>query len=145
MATTRGSIALQVSIYHSESLCVRSMALSPNTIPLRTTCTLFDLSIWLVPLLILIKVVELLEKNATFLNQNPKCEARLGKRGLFSKTSSGEISGKSLEMAMLWVLNLSDGTNTLLDIAARSGINFGNIVVAAEALQKAQLLAPKQV
>jgi aminopeptidase-like protein len=93
---------------------------------------------------VVLNVLHLLEKNATFVNQFPKCEARLGKRGLFSKTSSGEVDGKSLEMAMLWVLNLSDGTNSLLDIAIRSGIDFGKIAVAAEALQKAHLLALKQ-
>ncbi len=86
----------------------------------------------------------MLEKNATFVNQNPKCEARLGKRGLFSKSSSGEVGGKSFEMAMLWVLNLADGTNSLLDMAHRSGIDFAMIAVAADALQKADLLVLKQ-
>jgi aminopeptidase-like protein len=44
------------------------------------------------------------------------------------------------EMAMLWVLNLSDGQHDLLDIAVRSGIPFDQISQAAEALREARLL-----
>jgi aminopeptidase-like protein len=43
-------------------------------------------------------------------------------------------------MAMLWVLNLSDGECDLLDIAARSGIDFRSVSRAAELLQEAGLL-----
>jgi len=41
---------------------------------------------------------------------------------------------------MLWVLNLSDGGNTLLDIADRSGLRFSVICEAAGALFKSGLL-----
>jgi aminopeptidase-like protein len=34
----------------------------------------------------------------------------------------GETDGRSRELAMLWVLNLSDGSHTLLDIAEESGL-----------------------
>jgi len=43
-------------------------------------------------------------------------------------------------MAMLWVLNLSDGHHTLLDIADRSNIPFDAVYDAAEALLAQNLL-----
>jgi aminopeptidase-like protein len=46
------------------------------------------------------------------------------------------------EMAILWVLNLSDGQHDLLDIAARSGLPFDQIGSAVEALREADLLKP---
>jgi len=44
------------------------------------------------------------------------------------------------EMAMLWVLNQSDGKNSLLDIAERSGMRFEAIRKAAEVLEEHKLL-----
>jgi aminopeptidase-like protein len=44
-------------------------------------------------------------------------------------------------MAMLWVLNLSDGHHTLLDIAERAQLSFSTVRRAADALQDADLLA----
>ena len=46
------------------------------------------------------------------------------------------------QMAMLWVLNQSDGEPTLLDIAERSGLPFDAIRAAADALVVHDLLAP---
>jgi aminopeptidase-like protein len=43
-------------------------------------------------------------------------------------------------MALLWILNLSDGSNSLLDIAERSGIRFSTINAAAKALGETDLL-----
>jgi aminopeptidase-like protein len=43
-------------------------------------------------------------------------------------------------MAMLWVLNYSDGTHDLLDIASRSGLPFESIADAARRLQASGLL-----
>jgi aminopeptidase-like protein len=84
-------------------------------------------------------IVRVLEDNATFVNQNPKCEPQLGKRGLY-----GAIGGRSdtvqFQLAMLWVLNFSDGDHSLLDIAERSGLSFGLLADAAQALATAGLL-----
>jgi aminopeptidase-like protein len=68
-------------------------------------------------------VFDLLEANKTYLNQNPKCEPQLGRRGLYNAIG-GHTDGKIRELAMLWVLNLSDGSNSLLDIAERSKLPF---------------------
>jgi aminopeptidase-like protein len=43
-------------------------------------------------------------------------------------------------MALLWVLNLSDGQHDLLAIAERSGEPFGDIRNAAQALLSCELL-----
>jgi aminopeptidase-like protein len=83
--------------------------------------------------------LQVLEKNRVYLNQNPKCEPRLGKRGLYSSVG-GEKQSAFNEMALLWVLNLSDGEHDLLSIAERSGVNFDLISQAAEALAQHGLL-----
>jgi aminopeptidase-like protein len=41
---------------------------------------------------------------------------------------------------MFWVLNLSDGTNSLLDISIRSGMSFEQIKDVADALFNKGLL-----
>ena len=40
--------------------------------------------------------------------------------------------------AALWVLNLSDGMHSLLDVSERSGLPFNLIHVAAEALLRCE-------
>ena len=42
---------------------------------------------------------------------------------------------------MLWVLNLSDGSHSLLDIAEKSGLRFTTVKEAADALRSSGLLA----
>ena len=80
-----------------------------------------------------VSTVDVLEQNKTYLNQNPKCEPQLGKRGLY-RAIGGQPDERMTELALLWVLNLSDGTHTLLDIAERANLEFGVISQAAEAL-----------
>lgn len=84
-------------------------------------------------------VVDLLERNHRYLNLNPKGEPQLGRRGLY-RTVGGESHGREREIALLWVLNLSDGEHTLLDIAERSGMSFPTIREAADALLAVALL-----
>jgi len=83
-------------------------------------------------------VFQVLENNRTYMNLNPKCEPQLGTRGLYSVMGGTHI--KQLEMAMLWVLNLSDGAFSLLDIAERSGVAFDTIHQAATLLRQNKLL-----
>ena len=84
-----------------------------------------------------LEIVRLLETNARYVNLSPKCEPRLGPRGLLNITA-GNPSER--EQAILWVLNQSDGEADLLDVATRSGISFESIAAAAAALQEAGLL-----
>jgi aminopeptidase-like protein len=85
------------------------------------------------------EILDVLENNATFVNLNPKCEPQLGKRGLY-RAVGGQLDRASRELAMLWVLNLSDGSHSLLDIAERSALRFELIRGAAEALAEKGLL-----
>lgn len=84
-------------------------------------------------------VLSLLENNEVFLNLNPKCEPQLGKRGLY-RIVGGQANLGFSEMAMLWVLNLSDGKHSLLDMAERSGISFHELSRAARTLEEHKLL-----
>ena len=88
-------------------------------------------------------VIDILENNRRFLNTNPKCEPQLGKRGLYS-TFGGKKDTDLYELALLWVLNLSDGQSTLLDIAERSGLAFSAIREAADTLAQHDLLVEIQ-
>jgi len=84
-------------------------------------------------------IFEVLEKNVRNRNLNPYCEPQLGKRNLYRSTG-GNALGDEIS-ARLWVLNLSDGTNSLLDIAERSGLSFSRISAAADLLKSNGLLA----
>ena len=84
-------------------------------------------------------VLSILENNKTYVNQNPKCEPQLGKRGLYGSIG-GSAEGKTHELAMLWVLNLSDAKHSLLDIAERSKMTFEQIRTAADRLLQCDLL-----
>jgi len=81
----------------------------------------------------IISIFEVLEENFNYLNLHPKCEPQLGRRGLYTATGPDE-------MAMLWVLNLSDGNNTLLDIAEKAGLKFETVLRAAKILCENNLL-----
>ena len=65
-------------------------------------------------------------------------EPQLGRRGLLS--SIGGKSAKPDQLALLWVLNLSDGRNSLLDMAERSGLSLNQLRGAVEALIACGLL-----
>lgn len=60
-------------------------------------------------------------------------EPQLGRRGLYEKMG-GQQDIEEHQLALLWVLNLSDGTHSLLDIAERSGLSFKRLCRAAEDL-----------
>jgi aminopeptidase-like protein len=84
-------------------------------------------------------ILEVLEGDGAFLNLSPMCEPQLGRRGLYG-SMGGAAHGRVHEMAMLWVLNLSDGTHSLLDIAERADLPFSVVVTAAAALERSALL-----
>ena len=84
-------------------------------------------------------VVDVLENNFRYCNQNPHCEPQLGKRNLYRSTGGESIGSET--NARLWVLNFSDGEHSLLDIAERSGFPFSVISDAAEVLCASGLLA----
>ncbi len=89
--------------------------------------------------MLLLEAIFIIENNHKYLNQSPKCEPQLGKRGLY-KSIGGQSGQKDFQMALLWILNLSDGHFSMLDIANKSGLNFKIIKLAADELLKAGLL-----
>lgn len=80
-----------------------------------------------------------LDRNRRYVNQSPYGEPQLGRRGLYDSLG-GRSDAKTAQLAMLWVLNLSDGEHSLLDIAERAGLSFDAIADAAAALCGAGLL-----
>jgi aminopeptidase-like protein len=89
-----------------------------------------------------LRVVELLEGNRTYRNLHPEGEPQLGRRGLYAAIGGASSEGerKERQLAILWVLNLSDGSHSLLDVARRAGMPFRAIRTAADALLAADLL-----
>jgi aminopeptidase-like protein len=85
-------------------------------------------------------VLDVLESNRTYLNQYPYGEPQLGKRGLYRKVG-GQSHSPTDEFAMLWVLNLSDGHHSLLDIAERSDMEFDTVGTQARRLLEHGLLS----
>ena len=70
-----------------------------------------------------------LENNRYYKNLNPKGEPQLKKRNLINPINT-----------LLWILNFSDGENSLLDISDKSNILFKEIVTAANELVQSKLL-----
>jgi len=81
------------------------------------------------------------EHDAIFLNTVPKCEPQLGKRGLYDAIG-GHKDVADRSMAMLWVLNLSDGAHSLLDIAEKADLPFSLIRISADLLCAHNILVP---
>jgi aminopeptidase-like protein len=86
-----------------------------------------------------LRIFEVLEHDRCYRNLSPYGEPMLGKRGLY-RAIGGEAGAKTNELALLWVLNQSDGEHSLLDIAERSGLEFPIVRRAAAALVEHDLL-----
>ena len=84
---------------------------------------------------VLKKVVVHIENDRKYMNLFPKGEPQLGKRGLYDHLGGGN-DGREFQMALLWVLNFSDGKHTITDIAIRSGMNVEILHKAVLALLK---------
>ena len=84
-------------------------------------------------------IINIIENNRTYISLNQKGEPQLGKRGFFAPIG-GEKHKKDFHMALLWVLNLSDGNHSLLDIVNKSKMDFDSIHKAAVLLKSNSLL-----
>lgn len=85
------------------------------------------------------EVLDVLDGDARYVNRQPFGEPQLGRRGLYAQLG-GRKDDPSAELAVLWVLNLSDGEHSLLSIAERSGLPFREIRRAADRLVAVDLL-----
>jgi aminopeptidase-like protein len=86
------------------------------------------------------EVVGVLEANRRYVNLSPKGEPQLGRRGLYGSIG-GRSDAEERQMAMLWVLNQSDGAHSLLEVAERSGLPFTLLAEVAATLEEAGLLS----
>lgn len=84
-------------------------------------------------------ILDRIESEERYLNLKPECEPQLGKRGLY-KQVGGQSDTKDYQMAILWVLNLSDGSHSLADIAEHSGLGLRVLQAAVKDLLKTDLL-----
>ncbi len=89
----------------------------------------------------LFETIEVIENDVTFQNTCPFGEPNLGKRDLYP-SKGGYQSVSDQVLTMLWILNLSDSSNSLIDIAQRSKINIRLIIDAAKKLHESELLIP---
>ncbi|MFE9674443.1 DUF4910 domain-containing protein [Streptomyces sp. NPDC006259] len=80
-----------------------------------------------------------LDRNRRYVNLSPYGEPQLGRRGLYDALG-GRSDTQQAQLAMLWVLSLSDGEHDLLDVAERSGLPFSAVATAADALHGAGLI-----
>jgi len=85
--------------------------------------------------------INVIENDAVYRNTLPKCEPQLGRRGLYGAIG-GDKDSAAANMAMLWILNLSDGTHSLLDIAERANLPFAVVQRTALLLREGGLLEP---
>ncbi len=85
-----------------------------------------------------LEILDLFEADRTYVNLSPKGEPQLGRRGLYPPT--GGAAAQEEQLAMLWVLNQSDGGRSLLDIAARSHLALQTLRGAADTLEAGGLL-----
>ncbi|MBR0679055.1 DUF4910 domain-containing protein [Roseomonas eburnea] len=85
--------------------------------------------------------IEVIEKDRCLRNALPFCEPQLGRRGLYGALG-GDANAAKRNLAMLWLLNQSDGSRSLLDIADRARLPFGTIAATAEVLEREGLLVP---
>jgi aminopeptidase-like protein len=90
-----------------------------------------------------LEILEILEADRAYVNLAPRGEPQLGRRGLYG--GIGGPAAKVEQLALLWVLNQSDGDVSLLDIARRSGLGFSEVRRAADRLLEAGLLASEPV
>ncbi len=80
-----------------------------------------------------LQIICCLETDRAYRNLQPNGEPQLGRRGLYRKMGGFQDIAET-QLAMLWMLNMSDGQHSLLDIAIRSDMNYIKLHAAATAL-----------
>jgi aminopeptidase-like protein len=89
-------------------------------------------------------ILDVLDGNRIIESRSPYGEPQLGRRGLY-RAMGGEPDLAELELALLWVLTLADGTHTLIDVAERSELPFAVVQRAAAHLEAHDLLVTHPV
>jgi aminopeptidase-like protein len=81
----------------------------------------------------------MLNDNRRYRNTKPYGEPQLGRRGVYRALGGGDIA--EAQLALFWVLALSDGSRDLLQIAERAALPFELVRDAATLLERHELLA----
>ncbi|WP_248845872.1 DUF4910 domain-containing protein [Acetobacter senegalensis] len=94
---------------------------------------------------LLADLITIIENSLYPVSTSPYGEPQLGKRGLYPLQHEALKTDKIKDdlpdqLGLLWALNLSDGKNSILDIASRAKRSFRSILYAVDILQKAGLL-----
>lgn len=84
-------------------------------------------------------IIDCLDADVVYENMQPNCEPQLGRRGLYGKLGGFQDIADT-RLAMLWMLNQSNGSRSLLDIARRSGMSWRFLNDAAGLLENNDLL-----
>lgn len=80
-----------------------------------------------------LEIVDVLERNEKYINTMPYCEPQLGKRGLYP-TLGSQKGKEDFVKAMMWILNLADGTNDLIAISEKSKMPIKELIPVIETL-----------
>jgi len=80
-----------------------------------------------------------MDRERVFRSLQPSGEPQLGRRGLY-RAIGGDGDPEVRQMAMLWLLQMGDGTRSIDDVASRSGITPAEIEATAELLVRHDLL-----
>lgn len=84
-------------------------------------------------------ILRVVDRDQRFVRVDPRGEPQLSKHGL-DKVISDHDSPGQMQLALLWVLNLSDGEHSLLDIAERAGLPFDLVATSAEHAEQAGVI-----
>ena len=86
------------------------------------------------------RIVGLIESADYYKNNSARCEPQLGKYGLY-KSLGGNRSDTNSILAYLWMLNGSDGSQSIQTISQKSGISVTELRAAADRLVDVGLLS----
>lgn len=88
-------------------------------------------------------IIDILEKNNFYINKLPYCEPQLGKRGLYPQIGSQKNTDDFIN-SMMWILNLADGSNDLIDISIKSKIEIKKLIPILDKLIDNNLIEIKK-
>ena len=87
----------------------------------------------------LLELVEAVDAAPRYRSRAPAGEPQLGRRGLY-RAIGGDDGARGLELAMLWILSMGEGSETLPSVASRSGLDPALVERAAALLREHQLI-----
>lgn len=85
-------------------------------------------------------VLDLLDRNRTYVRVDGRGEPQLGRRGLYRAIAGQREAGGANQMDLLWFLNLADGKHSLLDMAIRADAPFARLEAAVRLALEADLV-----